>query len=61
MKNCYPVQHIYIKNDNITDTQILNFYDITNGIPDPDDFIPPAECNTAEWAEFPEEYSFMFH
>lgn len=61
LKNCYPVRVVYITNHNINETSTTYYYDIVEGIPNPDVFIPPKECETAEWADPPEDCPWMFH
>ncbi|XP_064597915.1 uncharacterized protein LOC135464419 [Liolophura sinensis] len=50
-KNCYPIRTVVIANANITDTVTTNYYDIIEGIPNPNDFVPPPECNQAKFVE----------
>ncbi|ESP01905.1 hypothetical protein LOTGIDRAFT_151437 [Lottia gigantea] len=57
LKDCYPIREVVIANSNITQTITTNFYDIVQGITNPDDFIPPTECLNAEWAK-PSRYFY---
>ncbi|KAL5005716.1 hypothetical protein ScPMuIL_016874 [Solemya velum] len=53
LTNCYPVSQVTIDRENLTETSTTMFYDFVTGLPDPDIFIPPPECNNATWSEPP--------
>ncbi|KAK7113118.1 mammalian ependymin-related protein 1-like [Littorina saxatilis] len=51
LNNCYPIREVIIADyEQVNSTITTNFYDIVQGIPNPNDFLVPAECQTAEWA-----------
>lgn len=51
LNNCYPIREVIIADyREINSTITSNFYDVVEGIPNPDDFIPPPECANATFA-----------
>ncbi|KAE8597283.1 hypothetical protein XENTR_v10016412 [Xenopus tropicalis] len=46
VKDCYPVQETYTKNDSMTTS--TRFFDIKLGISDPSVFNPPSTCEAAQ-------------
>ncbi|XP_046574888.1 mammalian ependymin-related protein 1-like [Haliotis rubra] len=50
LNGCYPIDSLIIgPEETPNDTVTMRFYDIVDGIPDPNDFIPPPECLQAKW------------
>lgn len=49
--NCYPIREVIIANGQVNSTVSTNFYDTVEGILNPDDFLPPAECQNATWVK----------
>ncbi|KAK3082988.1 hypothetical protein FSP39_010959 [Pinctada imbricata] len=46
--NCFPLKEVLISNNNVTQTTTTDFYDVLEGNPNPNDFVPPKECLTAK-------------
>ena len=50
LRNCYPIREVVIADfEKVNFTTTTNFFDIVLGISNPDDFIPPPECQQAQW------------
>ena len=50
LRNCYPIREVVIADyQQVNSTITTNFFDIVLGISNPDDFIPPPECQQAQW------------
>ncbi|XP_069125095.1 mammalian ependymin-related protein 1-like [Argopecten irradians] len=49
--NCYPIKMIEVSDSNVTNSVTTNFFDLVEGIPNPNDFIVPKECQMAKLEE----------
>ena len=50
LRNCYPIREVVIADyEQVNSTITTNFFDIVLGISNPDDFIPPPQCQQAQW------------
>ncbi|OWF42415.1 mammalian ependymin-related protein 1-like [Mizuhopecten yessoensis] len=47
--NCYPIKMVEVSDNNVTNSVTTTWYDLVEGIPNPNDFIVPKECQTAKW------------
>ncbi|KAK3582858.1 hypothetical protein CHS0354_012468 [Potamilus streckersoni] len=53
---CYPVREILLQSGGIDFSNVRDFYNVVEGIPDPNNFIPPKACDNAMWAQPHDRY-----
>lgn len=59
VNNCYPVREVIIADyEQVNSTITTEIYDVVLGIINPNDFIPPAECNTAQWGRIKHPFGY---
>ena len=50
LNNCFPIREVVIADyEQVNSTITTDFYDVVLGISNPNDFIPPPECQQAKW------------